>query len=291
VLSGIGGDEVMGGVPTPTPELEDLLARGHLRTLAHQLKVWALNKRKPWFHLLFDAARGFLPPALVSVPKYKQPPPWLNQDFVKRNREALQGYESGLKLFGPLPTFQENMNTLNVLQRQLACDALPWEPFYEKRHPYLDRGLLEFMYAIPREQLVRPGQRRSLMRRALIGIVPNDLLNRKRKAFVVRKPMINIQTESATLEGLTQRMVAGSLAILDQSVFRHTLQMIRQGRETHFVAFVRSVELEYWLQHVGEYLPNRGVPTSFETRLAGPGVEAYGGRSPIQSEGGIRGIM
>src|SRR5207249_3093653 len=29
VLSGIGGDEVMGGLPTPTPELEDLLARGH----------------------------------------------------------------------------------------------------------------------------------------------------------------------------------------------------------------------------------------------------------------------
>src|SRR5882762_193816 len=43
VLSGIGGDEVMGGVPTATPELEDLLARPHFRTLAHQLKVWALN--------------------------------------------------------------------------------------------------------------------------------------------------------------------------------------------------------------------------------------------------------
>jgi asparagine synthase (glutamine-hydrolysing) len=47
VLSGIGGDEVTGGVPTPTPEFEDLLAKGQFRTLAHQLKVWALNKRKP----------------------------------------------------------------------------------------------------------------------------------------------------------------------------------------------------------------------------------------------------
>ena len=33
----------------------------------------------------------------------------------------------------------------------------------------------EFMYAIPREQLVRPGQRRSLMRRALAGVVPDEL--------------------------------------------------------------------------------------------------------------------
>src|SRR5207249_3629314 len=45
VLSGIGGDEVMGGVPTPTPELQDLLVEGHFKQLAHQLKVWALNKR------------------------------------------------------------------------------------------------------------------------------------------------------------------------------------------------------------------------------------------------------
>ena len=62
---------------------------------------------------------------------------------------------------------------LEALRRQLACDALSSEPPYEKRYPYLDRALLEFMYAIPREQLVRPGQRRSLMRRALVGIVPD----------------------------------------------------------------------------------------------------------------------
>src|SRR5208337_841715 len=32
VLSGIGGDEVMGGVPTPVPELENLLARAQFGT-------------------------------------------------------------------------------------------------------------------------------------------------------------------------------------------------------------------------------------------------------------------
>jgi len=88
VLSGVGGDEVMGGVPTPTPELEDLLARGQFRTLAHQLQVWALNKRKPWFYLLFEAARGFFPSAVVGVPKHKRPASWLNTAFVKRNRVA-----------------------------------------------------------------------------------------------------------------------------------------------------------------------------------------------------------
>src|SRR5467141_3650637 len=91
VLSGVGGDEVTGGVPTPAPEIDDLLTRGQFRKLAHPLKVWALNKRKPWFHLLFEAARGIFPPVLVAVPKHKRPAPWLNAGFGKRNRPALRG--------------------------------------------------------------------------------------------------------------------------------------------------------------------------------------------------------
>ena len=98
--------------------------------------------------------------------------PWLQSSFVKRHRAALTGYPSRTKLFGPLPSFQDNLGTLDALRRQLARTALPFEPPFEKRYPYLDRGLLEFMFAIPREQLVRPTQRRSLMRRALVGIVP-----------------------------------------------------------------------------------------------------------------------
>src|SRR5258705_2198103 len=121
VLSGIGGDEVAGGVPTPTPELEDLLARRQFTRLFHQLKVWALNKRNPWYPLFLEAARGFFPTALVGVSKHKRPAPWLDPDFVKRNRSALQGYKTRLKLFGPAPTFQENVSTLQALQRQLAC--------------------------------------------------------------------------------------------------------------------------------------------------------------------------
>src|SRR5712692_5625699 len=125
VLSGVGGDEILGGVPTPTPELENLLARARFSTLAHQLKVWALNKRKPWFHLLFEAARGFLPIFLVGIPNYKKPAPWIDPDFLKRNRAVLQGYHRRLKLFGPPPSFQDNIATLDVLRRQLACSVLP----------------------------------------------------------------------------------------------------------------------------------------------------------------------
>jgi asparagine synthase (glutamine-hydrolysing) len=270
VLSGIGGDEVMGGVPTPTPELEDLLARGHFWTLAHQLKVWALNKREPWFHLLSEAARGFFPSALVGVPKNKRPAPWLNPTFVKSNREALQGYESRLKLFGPLPTFQENVSTLGVLRGQLACSALSSDMPREKRYPYLDRGLLEFMYGIPREQLVRPGQRRSLMRRALVGIVPDELLNRKRKAYAARAPLAVVSSDWVHLAATTQDMVSGSLGIVDVKGVSEAVHKARMGKETPVVTLMRTLSTENWLKQ----LSNRGILTagSEDTRAASKGL-------------------
>ncbi|MGA2335019.1 MAG: asparagine synthase-related protein [Terriglobales bacterium] len=250
VLSGIGGDEVMGGVPIPAPELENLLARAQFGALAHQLKVWALEKRKPWFHLLWEAARGFFPPALVGVPKYMRPAPWLQSTFVKRHWAALTGYPSRTKLFGSLPSFQDNISTLDALRRQLARTALPFEPPFEKRYPYLDRGLLEFMFAIPREQLVRPTQRRSLMRRALVGIVPDEILNRKGKAFVVRAPLVRISKDWASLVEMTQDLVSSSLGIVDAERLIAILQKGRRGEEIPAVPLMRTLSLEGWLRNL-----------------------------------------
>jgi asparagine synthase (glutamine-hydrolysing) len=251
VLSGIGGDEVTGGVPTPTPELMDLLARAQFRSLARRLSVWALDKRKPWFHLFFEAARGFFPPALVGLPKQIRPVGWLHSGFVKRRRDALTGYAHRAIFFGPLPSFQENVSTLDVLRRQLACLALSSGPLYEKRYPYLDRDLLEFLYAVPREQLVRPGQRRSLMRRALNGIVPDELLNRKRKAFVARSSRATIATDWASLIETSKQMTLISLGIIDSKAFSEAGQRTRNGQEANIAAMMRTLHIEHWLRGLG----------------------------------------
>jgi hypothetical protein len=211
------------------------------------LKVWALNKRKPWSHLLFEVARRFFPPTLVGVPKHKRPAFWLNTSFVKRNRLALQGYENRLKLFGPLPSFQDNLGTLEMLRRQLVCSVLSSEPPYEKRYPYLDRSLLEFVYAVPQEQLVRPGQRRSLMRRSLLGIVPDELLNRKRKAFVARAPLASISGDWTRLVRITQYLVSSSLSIVERNVFLEELQKARLGQTVAIVLLMRTLTVERWL--------------------------------------------
>ena len=167
---------------------------------------------------------------------------------------------------------------------ETTCMLLPCRPIcrYEKRYPYLDRGLLEFMYAIPREQLVRPGQRRSLMRRALVGIVPDELLNRKRKAFVARGPMVSIAEEWSHLLELGQNMFLSSLGIADSSRFLESLQKTRQGADVPIVPLMRTIGVELWLQNLTSrhVLANTLRRTRPATKQALPQTEDVG---PIAS--------
>ena len=258
VLSGLGGDEVLGGVPTPFPELEDLLARGHLFDMAHSLKVWALAQRKPWIHLLLESARGFLPTFLVNNPPAKPFTSWLCRDFVQRHRAAVAGYPSRLRLFGSLPSFQENVATFEVLRRQIGCIPLPAHPPCEKRYPLLDRDLVSFLFAIPREQLVRPGQRRSLLRRALRGVVPDSVLNRKRKGFVATCPLRQVSKNWAQLEALTTDMCLDSAGIVDPLRIREAFAQARDGHEVSLPLLLRTLSLELWLRSRPGFTARRG---------------------------------
>jgi asparagine synthase (glutamine-hydrolysing) len=278
VLSGIGGDEVLGGVPTPTPELADYLLAASFRPLIHQMVAWALAERKPLLSLLSDVVTSFLPTTIAGIPRHKRPAPWLLRKFVGRNRVALSACNTRLKLIGSVPSFEVNMHTLAVLRTQLTSSSLPSCPTYEKRFPYLDRDLLEFLYAVPREQLVRPEQRRSLMRRALLGIVPDEILHRKRKAFMSRCSSRTTSAEWNHLLEMTKRLVSSSLGIVHTQEFSNAIQMARAAQETAPVSLVRTISLEYWLRH----LSHRGIlkidtanplQAQFMTETYGPSTE------------------
>jgi len=252
LLSGIGGDEVCGGVPTPIPELADLLARGRLGKLASSLCAWALSNEEPWFHLLLNTVKAFCPAATTRLPKFKRPAPWLSPTFVRRSRVVWEGNAVRLKMFGPLPSFQENLATLNQLQRQLAWSPLSSQPPYERRYPYLDRDLMTFLYAIPPEQLVRPGQRRSLARRALAGLVPVGVLNRKRKAFADRRPRAAVLALWASLRDRNPDLLSDSMEIVDARALARSIEELRRGLDAPTVLLMRTLTMESWLRNLNE---------------------------------------
>jgi len=258
VLSGLGGDETMGGIPNPIPELQDLFVTGEFSALARQLRTWALQQRRPWFHLLHDVIHGFLPTSPHWLPACRRPAEWVHPAFVSRHRQAFSSCEGRLTFFGALPSFQENTWALESLRRQLACE-LPGKVRYEKRYPFLDADLLQFIFAIPREQLLRPGERRSLMRRALVGIVPPEILNRKRKAYVTRYPILAVAREHRRLGSTNQPWVSSSLAFVIPELVAGAVEKAQRGQAVLVLQLLRTLGIELWLRRLqtqGIFVPS-----------------------------------
>jgi len=251
LLSGVGGDEMLGGIPNPTPELADLAARARFVALLRRSLAWALAERKPLFQVLWHTASAFLPLHSNGVSSRAATPSWLNPYFADRQRRALAGYPSRFSIGPSLPSFEENRNTFELLRRQISS-APESQPHFDECFPLLDRDLLEFLFAIPREQLVRPGHRRSLMRRALSGIVPDEILNRRRKAFVTRGPRTGIALAYRELIQENSEMRTAALGIVNPQELARTLEAVRTGQPANIVSLLRIFGVERWLRQFPE---------------------------------------
>jgi asparagine synthase (glutamine-hydrolysing) len=251
LLSGIGGDEVLGGVPDPVPELADLLRAGKLRALFVQMTAWALALRRPLFGLLAETLGAFLPADLSRGTVRSNRPSWIRPKFLDKNLTTLQRFT----LRGSRPSFQDNLRTLEVLRAQLGCSPVSCRPPYKKRYPYLDRDLLEFLFAIPPEQLLRPGRRRHLMRRSLSGIVPEEILNRRRKAYVVRGPTLDLLHRARALTERIDAIPEALLQIIDPDALRRVLAGVSQSSDIPLVPLIRTFALDAWLHD----LENSGI--------------------------------
>jgi asparagine synthase (glutamine-hydrolysing) len=248
ILSGLGGDEMLGGVPTPVPELADLLVRLKALRFLRQSFRWAFAKRKPIVRLWLSVLASFFAPRTIDSSANPAAWNWLTPEFRMRNREHLGAPARPLRFFGPLPSLQANSAAVEALGRQISCVSVPRGPVYEWRYPFLDRDLVAFCSSIPREQLVRPKERRSLMRRALAGIVPREILERKRKAYVSRGLVKALAGEWRMLREAPFR--SEDLRVVDSALLRTLVAQAEQGKDVPVVPLLRTLALERWLREL-----------------------------------------
>lgn len=246
VLSGLGGDEMLGGVPTPVPELADLAARLRVIKFARQSLRWALAKKKHLLGLWRSTLTSFLPLHRESS-SVAQDWQWLTAEFRARNQDRLGFQPQRFRVFGPLPSLQANAAALQVLARQISCVSTA-SPAYEWRYPFLDRDLVIFCSSIPREQLVRPGQRRSLMRRALVGTVPREVLDRKRKAYVSRGLVKVLAAHWRALKEEPLRLQ--EIGMVDSSALSLFVERAEHGQEIPILPLLRTLAIERWLREL-----------------------------------------
>ena len=121
VLSGIGGDEFLGGVPDPRAHLADLIVRFKLFSLAKQLMTWSLIKRRPWVQLLWQSAIEVLPASLGQyLVEEARVEPWIRKDFAKRTRLAVRQLDVDQHFGLWLPTRRSYISGVLLMACKLA---------------------------------------------------------------------------------------------------------------------------------------------------------------------------
>lgn len=263
VLSGIGGDEFLGGVPQPQAQLADFIVRGRLIRLAKELAAWSLIQKRPWLHLL-GGAMLLLPPATLRARLDDQAAlsPWIDAEFAKR-------YSLRLRQLGPqgrygfwLPSRREKAQTVIAIRRQLAYSSACEYDSEDRRFPFLDQTLVEFLLSIPASQLLRPGQRRSLMRRSLAGIVPPEILSRRSKGSVARSALACLELHRAELRELLTSARSAKRGYIDEHCLREGLNLAIHGDVSQLMNLIRALQLEAWLRGFEDY---RAAPLPFDT--------------------------
>lgn len=253
VLSGWAGDEFLGGVPNPVPQLADLLVLARPIKFAKELAAWSLIKRRPWIHLLWDVLLFLLPLTLrAPFAKNTEGTFWIDASFAKRHRIALrQSGPQGTYGFWE-PSRRDRARTLIAMRRQLAYSNAYAGGLEERRYPYLDQDLIEFLLSIPASQLLRPGQRRSLMRRALSGLVPAEILSRRTKGSVARSALATIETDWPALEQLFISPLSATAGYINRTRFEECMHAARAGDAPQLVDLMKTLHLEAWMRNLAE---------------------------------------
>ena len=249
VLSGIGGDEFMGGVPDPRAHLADLILQFKLIRLAKQLTAWSLVKRGPWIQLLWRSAIDLLPPSLSQYfAKEAKVEPWIRKDFAKRTKLAVRqlGVDEYFGLW--LPTRRSCIAGVLLMASKLAKYTPPVSALEEARYPYLDQNLIEFILSIPASQLLRPGERRSLMRRSLAGIVPQEILSRRTKQVGARTPVLVLEKHWDELRNIYETSLSSDLGYVHEDRFLKVISDARVGKTVPLVRVLWAISLEHWLR-------------------------------------------
>ncbi|MCU1302684.1 MAG: Asparagine synthetase [Candidatus Sulfotelmatobacter sp.] len=248
ILSGIGGDEFMGGIPNAAPQLADLLLQLKVSTLAAQLVAWALAKRRPLIHLLWQAALELLPASLVQhFSTQARVEGWIESGFAKRMKIPIRLLDIPDHFGFVLPTRRACVGAVVLMQNKMANCAPPASALEELRYPYLDQRLIEFILAIPANQLLRPGERRSLMRRALAGIVPREILSRRTKQFGARTPALALEANRERIQSAFRNSSCSGRGYINDMRFLEALHALGVGRGVHLQHIFRTIALELWL--------------------------------------------
>jgi asparagine synthase (glutamine-hydrolysing) len=250
LLDGQGGDELLAGY---FPSFYSLLA-GCLKQM--EIFQWLKElKGLQQYHgrLLNQFLPGMLmalfPPSILS---------WWSAFSNRKNGWAEDGFQRKYSRSFPAPKkFENELN--NYLYRLFRFFALPGLLHYEDRNsmafsietrlPFLDFRLVEYLFSLPADQKIKEGVTKVILRKAMEGVLPEAIRNRRDKIGFITPEALWLRT---VLRGKIDELL-GYKSFAERGFFavnrvKDLFRRYCQGKVQDHAMIWRWINLELWFR-------------------------------------------
>lgn len=271
LLTGMGGDHLFWPDHTESPELADMLAAGRLWSLLSESRRWSQVSGSPLWQVLLTAA---ISPVIASYgiissrPSNDNPPPWITRQARQWLADTHRGY--GVRIDPCTRPHSRRVRATLIRSLRATLSAGYFNEYHAIHfsHPYAHQDLINFVLALPMNQLVRPGEERSIMRRATRGLLPEKLRKRKSKGTIDELFSRAVAREQhtvgdpASLEVCRRRYAnPGPLSL--------ALREAALGRVDQVYGLIRLLSCERWLRSLQTIQSRRSAVGSTRTECFG----------------------
>jgi asparagine synthase (glutamine-hydrolysing) len=250
LLTGIGGDHLFWSDHTGSPVMADLLSRWRIFSAVSEGRKWSQAAATPLWQVLIASAIG---PITVANRFLRWHPPdlnfrkWMTQKARRWITSA--GRSQGLRLNTSIrpPSLRVRVQSVRSLYALISAGYFQEHHGIYFSHPFASEQLIDFVLSLPVSQLARPGEDRSLMRRATVGLLPGRVRTRKSKGSIDEMFCRAVERERiligpATSLEVCQRQYAEPLEL------EEAIRQVALGRLDQSYALVRLFSLERWLR-------------------------------------------
>jgi asparagine synthase (glutamine-hydrolysing) len=255
LLTGLGGDSVVSHGPAYLTELARSLQLRRFVTAVgatarrHQRPVWPLVKRYGLAPNVPSAMIRRRRVAQVGASGVPVRPDVAAALGVPERMAALQARSlSHTARDAHLLELMSGQTSI-AMERSWHIDAVSG---IERRHPFLDRRVAELCVSLPGDQKLRDGWTRSIMRRALVGILPEEVRLRVGKSSLAAAFKRSLmKNDKAVLEALVDKPTAVAEWVEPAALDALWHRCLTQGEASDCYALWRVAVLAAWLRHHG----------------------------------------
>ena len=256
MLDGQGADELLGGYRyCVSARFASLIRQGHFGDAFHLLRRASQSPNTDALWLFLYSADYLLPHSLQAplraIVSKDLTPKWVKASWFKN-----QGVDSRQVNYCSTPDVLRQ-----TLLRILFTTSLPHLLRYEDRNsmafsiesrvPFLTPKLAEFMLSIPEEHIISPdGTTKAVFRRAMRGIVPDSILDRRDKIGFATPERKWLQAVDSWVQSTLESEAAASLPFLDLGCVRGEWSAVLSGRQAFDSRVWRWLNVIRWSEEL-----------------------------------------